>query len=619
MPDKSMYWSIARDVYALEVKIARAASQGVDVLSPEIGLTTEEKDRYKIIQEAQKTVKIYTSESFYTEESYVGTVAYDPKRAINKENRFEIPPGTLGFSERLIDRNDAEFVRILNASSPEHASLPIVGLTKKEYQKLRELGYIAEDSQDDSAKLARAKSKFKVIFSEVPHFFPDGTYEMVPMITANAPNFFSSQADQAKYLRGGELKRVRLDDGSEKIELINAELNEKAYQATCQEIANLILFAAKDNGLTQINVADFGLGIYLSSVVGKDKVTAKKLMRTAFLEAAERYKVKVNWILYGREAAVAAGELNQHLFAGKQQFIEAKAGDITAVKGCRAASIGVLNNGSDRTIGGARHAFSDASTGAPRPPGTTEEQVAQQSFLIVVQSKFNPYMAACCNSKTVTKVPSLTAADTTHQVARMSSHGAPADVKGLGTAGVNGVETPAAQAAADRETSLLQMSMPLYPEKLINEVQVTQCKSRIYLMMEQQVRQDKVLSPEDKKILMKDFSALLTKAEALLLSPSDDLAHQKGVELMRLARSFTACAYQERGKRAGYLKQYADPDTKLLKQHRGILSRLLAWLTCGLLGKTGSYQKVTNMHDFFKSKMIEKPSSKPGVPPTPKR
>lgn len=213
-------------------------------------------------------------------------------------------------------------------------------------------GKVIEDVSNN-----RQATKYRLIYSEDPFRTPEG-FKVRKLISTCAPNFMNSSP--------GDEKTYITEDGN---------LNVEAYTKAARELATMIVLAAKENGMSPLGIAEFGLGVYLNRFAGKpaEADKAREIMYKAFARAAEYFDQKIEWVLWN---GLADSPDRKQRY--KKQFgtdnLKFKVGNILDYEFA-------INNGSDRTIGGAmNHAR----------PKTTEEQVAQNSMLIEIQTEFNP-------------------------------------------------------------------------------------------------------------------------------------------------------------------------------------------------------------------------------------
>lgn len=134
----------------------------------------------------------------------------------------------------------------------------------------------------------------------------------------------------------------------------------------------------------------FGVGVYITKVLEKEKPTAIEIMYRAFAKAAKDHEMHVNWIVWDRERSPTLKQENLDKIKGEDNsFINniphadmLKYAAEEVKKGLRCA---ILNAGSDRTVGGKFTATN---------PTTVEEQLVHKSPLIFLQTVFNQHMIA---------------------------------------------------------------------------------------------------------------------------------------------------------------------------------------------------------------------------------
>lgn len=252
-----------------------------------------------------------------------------------------------------------------------------------EYETLKDGGFFApewdEKTKQVNTEEDRQYTKHRVIVSKVPVLDENGKLVQRYMLTTCAPNLMdSSKADERKYLR-----QVMVKNKNGKSEL---ELNEAEYQKTCDELAYLIIYAAAQNQISPLDIAEFGLGVYLKRFDNNEKPEiqkniARKCMYQAFDSAAKAYGIEINWLIYENDKN--ADKMLEDRLVNFPRYKH-----ITFKKGNILNSLNSLNNGSDRTIGGKTNAFY---------AHTTEEQVFQESFLLQTQTDFNPFKSKNIN------------------------------------------------------------------------------------------------------------------------------------------------------------------------------------------------------------------------------
>lgn len=303
---------------------------------PQSCLTPEQQSWLPLMEECQKTVKIYNNSKY----------AHKVDKKFNKPGKYS-----------LSDHRDV---------SDKTSNLQILADDNLS-NTLEKLGKYSPEWSDETNE-KRQYTKYRVIYSELPFMTPQGLKKR-KMITTCAPNFMgTSPFDAKKYLKDGNL-------------------NVDGYAEACNELAALIVFAAKENNMYPLDIAEFGLGAYLNAFAEimekpgrpgqaakpEEAEKARNIMYSAFFNAARHFNHKIQWVLWEglKDSAGRAVALNK---AYNDPLFTFKTGNILD-------SENSLNNGSDRTIGGKM---------ACSHPGTTEEQVAQNSMLIQIQSEFNP-------------------------------------------------------------------------------------------------------------------------------------------------------------------------------------------------------------------------------------
>jgi len=233
---------------------------------------------------------------------------------------------------------------------------------------LRLNGTVAPDHK--AAAAYRHCTKFTVCIARVPRIKDDGTLEPVYMIRAVAPNLYgTSKEDSRRYLK---------KDGS---------VNIQNYTADFKEIARLVLFAVAATGLTTISIAEFGGGVYSSGVKTlEEKERLNQVRYQAFASAAEVFNVRINWVIYERDRhAESKVTMCERSLFGQHTVMQ---GDIvTGIDNLPADPLKnlpvVMDNGSDRTMGGNKHLV------APTP---VEEQLMQSFLALPVMSNLNPFL-----------------------------------------------------------------------------------------------------------------------------------------------------------------------------------------------------------------------------------
>lgn len=291
------------------------------------------------IVECQKSVKIYVNDTY--------------RNQINLEQFGRIGNPHDGF-KKFFNKTDGFF-----------ESLSRETITESQLKNLISKNYFAPEADNTQG---REYTKFRVIVSEVPMVNQDGSLTKIKVITTCAPNLMGTS----------HLDMQLIDSKTQKV-------NQAAYKKVCEEIANLVVYAARDNQVKPLKISEFGLGVYISKLSEQEKNVARSIMYKAFADASQKYSVEIDWLIWNKNthAPQMVKNLNDHHFQN-YNFIQSESGDLIAdvekwkVKN---PSVGELNNGSDRTIGGHLTAFK---------PKTTEEQLGQASLFVFIQSTLNP-------------------------------------------------------------------------------------------------------------------------------------------------------------------------------------------------------------------------------------
>lgn len=224
----------------------------------------------------------------------------------------------------------------------------------------------------------RRLSRYRLVYGPVDFYLGSQLEEStrIPVITACAPNLMgSSPGDLDEFSTGGSANR---------------QLKVDAYEKECQKLADFIVGAAKHNGQERLIMPAFGVGVYINKLNPHSKDLARKAMFKAFAQAAEHYQLNIDWIVWSgdRNPQEAAQKLSSYVSGNAfmrpvvhadmmlyaQELLEENNEKVV-----------LLNPGSDRTIGGAY---------THKNPKTLEEQMAQQSDLVLLHSEFNKPMVA---------------------------------------------------------------------------------------------------------------------------------------------------------------------------------------------------------------------------------
>ena len=205
----------------------------------------------------------------------------------------------------------------------------------------------------------------------------------IPVITACAPNLMGTSTSDINEFTVDNEKGAR-------------SLKDDVYEMECNKIARLILGAANQHNQKRLIMPAFGVGVYINVLDEESKQRAREIMFKAFATAAVNFKITVDWVVWGQDQPPKAPKKQAHwltpteradwyktrsapnshmnvtvqddLLTYAQQLI--KSGE----------QVTILNPGSDRTIGGMYTTFN---------PHTFEEQIAQQSDLLLLHTVFN--------------------------------------------------------------------------------------------------------------------------------------------------------------------------------------------------------------------------------------
>lgn len=217
---------------------------------------------------------------------------------------------------------------------------------------------------------AREYSKHRLVYGPVDFYLQGKNAITFNVITACAPNLMgTSPNDEQKFLD------------------VFGNLHTVNYVHACEELANFIVKAAHDTGNARLVMPAFGVGAYINIVPVNQKPEAVQIMYEAFARAAQNHKINIDWIVWSREKNTYLQKDFLDNLKGENPFINniphedmlSYAADQVG-QGIRCA---ILNAGSDRTIGGKF---------ISKNPTTVEEQLAQQSDLMLLQTVYNVTM-----------------------------------------------------------------------------------------------------------------------------------------------------------------------------------------------------------------------------------
>ena len=221
----------------------------------------------------------------------------------------------------------------------------------------------------------RRLSRYRLVYGPVD-FYLGSQLERpteIPVITACAPNLLgSSRVDLDEFSIGGECNR---------------RLKVKEYGTECNKLAEFIVGTAKQQEHTRLIMPAFGVGIYISKLDKASKKIAREKMYSAFAEAALKHQIQIDWIVWAGDPNSAQTAKTLARYSAKNPSMQPVIHEDMMLYAQEFATgqekIVVLNPGSDRTIGGAY---------TTKHPRTLEEQMAQQSDLVLLHSQSNQPM-----------------------------------------------------------------------------------------------------------------------------------------------------------------------------------------------------------------------------------
>lgn len=220
----------------------------------------------------------------------------------------------------------------------------------------------------------RSLTRNRIVYGKVPVYFNgfDKKPAIIPIISACAVNLMGSSKDDEK-----------------KFILKNGRLNEEAFIDESKRLADFLLGTAKKNNYKKFIMPAFGVGVYIKKLNNpQDKARAKEIMNQAFAEMARKHTIYVDWIVWENDKKPKPQDEKSKLDKQTQDnpYMNHVIGDLlnhAKKEQDKGEKCVVLNPGSDRTIGGKY---------THRNPTTLEEQIAQQSDLIFLQTVYNETM-----------------------------------------------------------------------------------------------------------------------------------------------------------------------------------------------------------------------------------
>lgn len=244
---------------------------------------------------------------------------------------------------------------------------PYEQIPHKKYYYTPDQIILAPDS--DHAEY-REYTKHRLVYGPVDFYLSGKKPITFNVISACGPNLMgTSPKDEQTYLDS------------------NGNLNTDQYTQTSNELADFIVSAAKEHGDEKLIMPAFGVGVYIKNVPQDQKPEAVRIMYQAFANAALKFQMNVDWIVWSREKNVYLQKSYLDNLKGTNLFMNNVPHDdmlaYAAEQVDQNIQCAVLNAGSDRTIGGKFIA---------KNPTTIEEQLAHQSDLMLLQTVYNSKM-----------------------------------------------------------------------------------------------------------------------------------------------------------------------------------------------------------------------------------
>ena len=237
------------------------------------------------------------------------------------------------------------------------------------------------------AEGVRGYSRQRLVYGPVDFYLGNQFKDLVeiPVITACAPNLMGSSAtDLNQFSSGTGTKRG------------TRQLKTAEYTNACNQLAEFIVVTTKNQEKDKLIMPGFGVGVYINTLNKSSQAEATRIMYQAFAQAANKHQLQIDWIIWGKETkfvpATLANTLNEYSSGNK--YMKPVIADDMLEYSQKAVTNGekavMLNPGSDRTIGGKYIA---------KNPKTLEEQIAQQSDLVLLHSTFNAPMVQKFNDE----------------------------------------------------------------------------------------------------------------------------------------------------------------------------------------------------------------------------
>jgi hypothetical protein len=259
--------------------------------------------------------------------------------------------------------------------------------TRIGYAPLKDVAYTPEQlilapSGEDIHPENRRLSRYRLVYGPVDFYLGNQLEEPteIPVITACAPNLMGSSAS--------DLREFSTPNGRKRA------LKVKEYEEECKKLADFIVGTVKQQGKSRLVMPAFGVGVYVRQLDRSSKNIAKEKMYQAFAAAALKHQIHIDWIVWAQDFAAEEDASTLASYASDNPFMQPVIhADMMLYAQAlleQQKDIVLLNPGSDRTIGGAY---------THKNPTTLEEQIAQQSDLVLLHSQFNQLMVERFNTQ----------------------------------------------------------------------------------------------------------------------------------------------------------------------------------------------------------------------------
>ena len=259
--------------------------------------------------------------------------------------------------------------------------------TRIGYVPLKDIAYTSEQlilapSGEDIRPENRRLSRYRLVYGPVDFYLGNQLEEPteIPVITACAPNLMGSSAS--------DLEEFSAPNGRKRA------LKVKEYEDECNKLADFIVGTVKQQGKSRLVMLAFGVGVYVRQLEQASKKIAKGKMYQAFAQAALKHQIHIDWIVWAQDFAAEEDASTLASYAPHNPFMQPVIhADMMLYAQAlveQQENIVLLNPGSDRTIGGAY---------THKNPTTLEEQIAQQSDLVLLHSQLNQVMVEQFNAQ----------------------------------------------------------------------------------------------------------------------------------------------------------------------------------------------------------------------------